>query len=163
MTSSSNGAAEARSFGADNAATLVRQLTAAGLYEDEASSLADLWKKELFGTTGLHVFYRIPQQEYDRCMPMTLTPKAESLVRVGLVFHGHCEPDLAQRVLALARLLDSDEFAVREKAQKELEGMGRAAYVHLVRLRKSPELPLEVRKRVEALLEKWDAQKAFPG
>ena len=36
----------------------VRQLTAAGLYEDEASSLAELWKKELFGTTGLHVFYR---------------------------------------------------------------------------------------------------------
>jgi len=40
--------------------------------------------------------------------------------------------------------------------------MGRAAYVHLVRLRKSPDLPLEVRKRVDALLEKWDASKAFP-
>ena len=52
-----------------------------------------------------------------------------SLVRVGLIYHGHCEPDLAERVLALAKLLDSDEFAVREKAQKELESMGRAAYV----------------------------------
>jgi hypothetical protein len=32
-----------------------------------------------------------------------------------------------------------------------------------VRLRKSPDLPLEVRKRIDTLLEKWDAQKAFPG
>ncbi len=94
---------------------------------------------------------------------MTLTPKPEALVRVGLIYHGHCEPDLAERVLTLAKLLDSDEFAVREKAQKELESMGRAAYVHLVRLRKSPDLPLEVRKRIDALLEKWDARQAFPG
>jgi hypothetical protein len=156
-------AADARSFTADNAATLVKQLTAAGLYEDEARSLVDLWKKEVFETTGLHVFYRIPQQEYEKCMPMTLTPKAETLVRVGLIYHGHCEPDLAERVLALVKLLDSEEFTVREKAQKELEGMGRAAYVHLVRLRKSPDLPLEVRKRIDALLEKWDARQAFPG
>ena len=71
--------------------------------------------------------------------------------------------DLAERVLTLVKLLDSDEFTVREKAQKELEGMGQAAYVHLVRLRKSPDLPLEVRKRIDALLEKWDARQAFPG
>jgi hypothetical protein len=156
-------AANAATFADDGAATLVKQLTAAGLYEDEARSLADLWKKELFETTGLHVFYRIPQEEYEKRLPMTLTPKAETLVRVGLVYHGHCEPDLAERVLVLAKLLDSDEFAVREKAQKQLEAMGRAAYVHLVRFRKSPDLPLEVRKRVDALLEKWDAGQAFPG
>jgi hypothetical protein len=156
-------AANAGTFVDDNASALVKQLTAAGLYEDEARSLADLRKKDMFETTGLHVFYRIPQEEYEKRLPMTLTPKAETLVRVGLIYHAHCEPDLAERVLALARLLDSDEFAVREKAQKQLESMGRAAYVHLIRLRKSPDLPLEVRKRVDALLEKWDAQKAFPG
>jgi hypothetical protein len=156
-------AANPATFADDNAAVLVKQLTAAGLFEDEALSLVDLRKKELFETTGLHVFYRIPQAEYEKRLPMTLTPLPRAVVRVGLIYHGHCEPDLAERVLALAKQLDSDEFAVREKAQKELESMGRAAYVHLVRLRKSPDLPLEVRKRVDALLEKWDAQMAFPG
>jgi hypothetical protein len=41
--------------------------------------------------------------------------------------------------------------------------MGRASYVHLVRLRKSSDLSIEVRRRIDALLEQWDARPAFPG
>jgi hypothetical protein len=156
-------AVKADTFADDCAATLVKQLVAAGLYEDEARSLADLRKKDLFETTGLHVYYRIPQEEYEKRLPMTLNPKPEALVRVGLIYHGHCEPDLAEKVLALAKLLDSEEFAVRDKAQKELAAMGRASYVHLVRLRKSSDLSIEVRRRIDALLEQWDARPAFPG
>jgi hypothetical protein len=155
-------AVDAAGFSEASAAVLVKQLTAAGLYEDEARSLADLWKKELFETTGLHVYYRIPQEEYEKRLPMTLTPKAETLVRVGLVYHGHCEPDLAERVLALAKLLDNEDFAVREKAQKDLERMGRGAHVELGRLRKTSNLSPEAQRRIDDLLEKWAAQKA-PG
>src|SRR5207302_2482038 len=41
-------AADAGTFTDASAATLLRQLVGAGLYEDEAGSLVDLWKKELF-------------------------------------------------------------------------------------------------------------------
>lgn len=153
--------AEPGKFAVTAAQTLVQQLTVAGLFEDEARSLADLWQTDLFETSGINVFYRLPQAEYDRRLPLTLTPAAEQLVRVGLVHHAHCEPDLAERVLKVVKQLDADDFATRQAAQKQLAEMGRAAYVHLARLRKT-ELPVEVRRRIDALVEKWETQKAFP-
>jgi hypothetical protein len=152
---------EASGFARRASDTLTKQLVAAGLLEDEAATLLSQWRKELFEEAGLHVFYRIPQEEYERRLPLTLTPRAESLVRVGLVHHGHVEPDLAERVLALARRLDDDDFEVREAAEKQLQALGRAAYVHLARLR-SADLPVEARRRVGRLLEQWDARAAIP-
>jgi hypothetical protein len=65
-------------------------------------------------------------------------------------------------VLALAKLLDHEEFAVRDRAQKDLEAMGRGAHVELARLLKTDKLTPEVRRRIDDLLVKWAAHKA-PG
>lgn len=46
-------------FASEAADTLTKQLVAAGLFKDEASSLTDLWQKRLFETPGLHLFYRL--------------------------------------------------------------------------------------------------------
>jgi len=81
-------------------------------------------------------------------------------VRVGLVQQPHCEPDLAERVARLARDLDDDDFQTRERAQKQLEEMGRAGFVHLRRLHEAAKDP-EVRHRLEQLLEKYDAERAL--
>jgi hypothetical protein len=140
--------------------TLVKQLTDAGLFKDEASSMVEISRRDLLETSGVTVFYRLPQEEYERRLPMTLTPKPESLVRVGLVHHAHCEPDFAARVKALVKQLDDDSFDKRQEAQKQLEAMGPAVTVHLARLRKG-ELSAEVSRRVDELISKWDAKKAF--
>ena len=145
---------------ADGIKTLVGQLKDAGLFEDEAASLVTLWTRDLFESDGVTLFYRLPQEEYERLLPLTLTPRPESLVRVGLVQHPYCEPGLAERVAALVKGLDSDDFDKREAAQKELETMGRAAYVHLLKLRGSITAP-EPKRRVELLLEKLDSQRAI--
>jgi hypothetical protein len=140
--------------------TLVRQLKDAGLFEDEAKSLVELCKHDLFFTEGLTLFYRLPQAEYERQMPMKMQPAPEKLVRVGLVLHPHLEPDLAERVAALVRDLDAQNYKTRQQAQKRLESLGQAAFVHLLRLhKKTPEL--EVRKRIERLLEKYDVRKSL--
>jgi hypothetical protein len=140
---------------------LLKQLKDAGLLEKEAASLVELWKQELFATEGVAVFYRLPQEEYDRLLPLTMTPRAEKIVRVGLVMHPHCEPDLGPKVAELVKQLNADDFAAREEAQKRLEKLGRAAYVHLIRMERESQ-PLEVRARLEKLLQKYDSQRGLP-
>jgi hypothetical protein len=140
--------------------TLTKQLKDAGLFEDEAKSLADVWKKDFFQADGLTLFFRLPQEEYEKLLPMKLKPRPEKLVRVGLVLHPHCEPDFAERVANLAAELGSNDFESRERAQKRLEEMGRAAFVHLKRLRGTIKSP-EAQRRLDELLAGFDAAKAI--
>jgi hypothetical protein len=139
---------------------LAKQLTDVGLFEDEAKSLAEVWKKDFFQADGLTLFFRLPQEEYEKLLPMKLKPRPEKLVRVGLVLHPHCEPDFADRVAALAKDLDDNEFDTRERAQNRLEDMGRAAFVHLRRLREKVK-SAEMKRRLDNLLDRHDAAKAI--
>jgi hypothetical protein len=148
-------------FASDASETLLKQLTGAGLNEDEAKSLVDLWRKEFFETPGLNLFYRVPQAEYDRLLPLTITPAPESVVRVGLVHHGHLEPDFAERILELVKKLDSPKFMERDGATKKLLATGPAALVQLQKILQRKDLSVDVRERVEALVKKWNAKSAF--
>lgn len=139
---------------------LVGQLTAAGLNEDEARSLANVWRPEFFEKEGLGVFYRLPQAVYDQVLPLTVTPTPAKTVRTLLVHHPHCEPDLAAKVMTLVKDLGSDQFAQRAEAQRRLSGLGRAAFVHLVRARKDAKDP-EVKGRLDKVLAEFEVEKAF--
>jgi hypothetical protein len=151
---------DASHFISEAGTTLTKQLAAAGLNEDEAKSLVDLWKKEMFETPGLHAFYRIPQEEYDRLLPLKIEPKADEVVRVGLIFHAHLEPNLPATVHDLVKLLDAPKFAVRDGARKKLLAIGPAALVHLQRL-KAKDLSTEVQQQVEALMKQWSTKSAL--
>jgi hypothetical protein len=148
-------------FAVQAAKKLTGQLVMAGLFEDEAQVLAELWKKELFEESGLHVCFRLPQEEYEQRLPMTLSPRPASLVRVGLVVQTYPDPTLAEKIAVLVKELDADDFAAREAAQKKLKGMGRGIYGHLLRLQKT-DLPAEARIRVRAVLAEIDSSLAFP-
>lgn len=139
---------------------LLTQLTGAGLHEDEAKAMAEVWKKDFFATEGLTLFYRLPQEQYDRLLPLTVTPRPEKVVRVMLVHHPHCEPDLAERVMALVRQLDSSSFQERLDAHRRLQALGRAAFVHLVRARNAKP-SLEVKSRLDKLLEEFESERGF--
>jgi hypothetical protein len=141
--------------------TLLKQLTGAGLNEDEARLLVDLWSKEMFETPGLCAFYRIPQEEYDARMPLAVTPQPEKVVRVGLIYHGHLEPDFAGRIVELVKQLDAPKFAERDAAAKKLVAIGPAALVHLQKLRTRKDLSIEVRERIDVLIKKWSAREAL--
>jgi RNA polymerase sigma factor (sigma-70 family) len=66
-----------------------------------------------------------------------------------------------KRLLRLTADLDSDEFATREKARKELEGLGeRAAGALAAAVKKKPSL--EAHRRLEALLDRLDRPAAEP-
>jgi hypothetical protein len=152
---------EAPSFAAQASGMLLKQLVAARLYEDEASSLVDLWRKDLFETPGLHLFFRLSQAEYESRMPMTIGPLPKEVVRVGLVFQGHLEPDFAERILELVKQFDSARFADRDAAMKKLLQIGPAALVQIQKLRGSRDLSVEVRERIDVLIKKWNAKEGF--
>jgi hypothetical protein len=146
---------------AENAGkALTAQLKDAGLNEDEAQSLTTIWADDFFHSAGVTVFYRLPQEEYDRLLPLTIKPRPEKVVRVGLIQQVSCEPELTERVARLVKQLDDDEFDKREAAQRELEKLGRAAYGELRRLRPTIFAP-EPKRRIDELLEKIDAQQAI--
>ncbi len=153
--------ADASRFVSENVEKLTAQLVAAGLFEDEAKLLVDTWKKDMFDTPGVNVYYRIPQSEYDARMPLTITPKPDSTVRIGLIYHGHLEPDFAERILELVKQFDSPRFADREAATRKLLQIGPAALVQLQRLRDRKDLSVEVRERIDVLIKKWNASDAF--
>ncbi len=152
---------DASRFASEAAGMLTKQLAAAGLFEDEAKSLVDLWKQELFETPGLSLFYRLSPEEYDARLPLTITPKPDSVVRVGLIHHGHLETDFAVRILELVKQLDAARFAERDAAMKKLLAIGPAALVQLQRLSERKDLSVEVRERIDALVKKWSAKEAF--
>jgi len=138
------------------AGKLIARLKAAGLFEDEAVSLLAVWKKEFFAGAGLAVIYRLPQDEYERRLPMTLNPKPETLVRVGLVHHHHSGSAVPQSLAATVAALDSEDFRTREAAEKKLAAAGKSIFASLVRLR-DREKNTEVRARLNRLLEKHES------
>ncbi|MCW8129311.1 MAG: hypothetical protein KIS92_02915 [Planctomycetota bacterium] len=109
-------------------AELTKRTQAAGLTAAEAASLVKVWREGLFEDDGLTVFYRIPRETYDAWLPLNATPAPKAIVRVGLVFHKHLEPELGARVDALIKQLASEQFEVREKAQAALAKIGGAAF-----------------------------------
>jgi hypothetical protein len=141
---------------------LLAQLKKTGLFADEAGSLVALWEKDLLQAEGLTLFYRFPQEEYDRQLPLTLTPRPEQLLRVGLAVHPHCEPDFAERVARLVRDLGSEEFTTRERAEAQLRALGRAAYGQLSRQSKSVKNP-EARLRLSRLLKRLESPRLAGG
>lgn len=152
---------EASSFPIEGSQILLKQLVDAGLFKDEAESLVDLWKKELFETPGVNLFFRLPQGEYDARLPLTISPKPAEVVRVGLVYQAHLEPDFARTILDLVKQLDSPRFTDRDLAFKKLRQIGPAALVQLQRLKDRKDLSVEVREKIDVLIKKWDAIEAF--
>jgi hypothetical protein len=142
------------------AKTLTAQLNAAGLNEDEAAALTRIWTGDFFASAGLSLFYRLPQEQYDRLLPLTVKPGPEKIVRVGLVQQIPFDNELADRIAKLVKQLDDDNFAKREAAQQQLAKLGPIALVYLQRLMKTI-TSAESKRRVEELLEKHDAQRAL--
>jgi hypothetical protein len=134
---------------------LTESLAAAGLNADEAGSVTAIWKKDFFEAPGLTLVYRIPQSVYDRMLPLTVDPRPETVVRVGLVHHVvGGDPALPARIAAIVQEFDAEDFDVREAATKRLAELGRAAVPHLIRLR-AGRLSAEARSRINGVLDRY--------
>lgn len=107
---------------ADLGAFLVKELTAAGLYEKEAKAMVKTWDSAWFGEEGTRLLYLVPRAKTDELLPLTMDPKPTELVRVLVGRHDFLTPE--QEAVAERELLRI------QAAQKELN----AAYTELNKL-----------------------------
>ncbi|NOY89770.1 MAG: hypothetical protein GXP55_01080 [Deltaproteobacteria bacterium] len=66
-------------------AELRSQLMARGLTAPEAQSLLVTWRHDLVEASGDRRIYFVDRADYDRMLPITISPAPRQLVRVGLV------------------------------------------------------------------------------
>ena len=78
---------------ADLGAFLVRELTAAGLYEKEAKAMVKTWDSAWFGEEGTRLLYLVPRSKTDELLPLTVDPKPTELVRVLVGRHDFLTPE----------------------------------------------------------------------
>jgi hypothetical protein len=66
-------------------ARLDDELQRRGLTSGEARSLLETWRDDLFSAAHMRAVYFVPRDDYDRMLPIRITPAPRELVRVGLV------------------------------------------------------------------------------
>ncbi|MBA4065943.1 MAG: hypothetical protein C0501_19940 [Isosphaera sp.] len=111
---------------AELAAFLVKELTAAGLYADEARAMVKSWDAAWFGEEGTRLLYLVPRSKTDELLPLTIDPKPAELVRVLVGRHDFLTPEQeasADATVARVRAAEAELNAARA----ELARLGRFA------------------------------------
>jgi hypothetical protein len=103
---------------------LVKNLTAAGLYEKEAKAMVKTWDSAWFGEEGTRLLYLVPRAKTDELLPLTMDPKPTELVRVLVGRHDFLTPEqeaTAEKEIKRLRAAQAEVNA----AYAELQKLGR--------------------------------------
>ncbi len=123
---------------AELGAYLVKALTAAGLYEKEATAMVQTWTDAWFGEEGTRLLYLVPRAKTDELLPIAIDPKPTELVRVLVGRHDFLTPE--------AEAIADRELQRLRAAQKEID----AANAALGKLgRFGPEAQQQAAKRLD--------------
>ena len=109
-----------------------RQWRAMGMTPAEAEAIVKVWKPDLLNTVGFLAVARMPADAYGKMFPLTVEPKPDELVRVGLVFdvlagqdtRAGWLPGLKATLDAWAKDLAAADYHRREAAAARFERMG---------------------------------------
>ncbi|HJZ55410.1 MAG TPA: hypothetical protein VKE74_10650 [Gemmataceae bacterium] len=115
---------EAENGSAELAEVMVKELTAAGLYEKEARAMVKTWNSAWFGENGTRLLYLVPRARTDELLPLTVDPKPTEVVRVLVGRHDFLTPEQeaeAERQVGRVRAARAELDA----AEKELSKIGR--------------------------------------
>jgi hypothetical protein len=103
---------------------LVKELTAAGLYEKEARAMVKTWDHAWFGEEGTRLLYLVPRAKTDEVLPITVDPMPAELVRVLVGRHDFLTPE--EEAMADQQLMRlSAAEAEAQAAREALGGLGR--------------------------------------
>lgn len=91
-----------------------------GLFEKEARAMVKTWQSDWFGEEGTRVLYLVPSAVTEAFLPMKVTPKPESLVRVLVGRHDVMTPEDERKLDQLIK--DYQEY------QKLRTKLGRYVY-----------------------------------
>jgi hypothetical protein len=108
------------------AEVLVKELSAAGLFEKEARAMVKTWGEAWFGENGTRLLYLLPRSKADELLPMAIDPKPTEIVRVMMGRHDFLTPEQeaqAERRVERTRRAQAELDAV----EKEMAHVGRFA------------------------------------
>lgn len=132
--------------------TIVKDLVASGLYQDESLAMVNTWKSGYFQTKGLRLLYVLPIQWTEELLPMKMKPTPKELVRtlVGRVEILTGEDD--KKILEFVNTkVKNDEVSPFDVNGREMKGLGHFPEPKLRRaleLNISEELKVKVNKLV---------------
>lgn len=112
---------------ADLAEALVKSLTTAGLFEQEARAMVKTWDSAWFGEDGTRLLYLVPRSRTDELLPLTIDPKPTELVRVLVGRHDFLTPEQeldAERQVTRLR----NARVETEAAEQQLQKIGRFSW-----------------------------------
>ncbi|MEO0479434.1 MAG: hypothetical protein AAF196_08140 [Planctomycetota bacterium] len=113
--------------------TIHEALVAQGLFEDEALAMVRTWSRQWFRSQGHRVIYLVPRSSVESRLPLMVNPAPDSMVRVLVGRLEFLTPEREAAVNIALRERSDDDPAVREGAEKVLEGLGRFLEPHLRR------------------------------
>jgi hypothetical protein len=108
----------------DLAGVIVKELTAAGLYEREARAMVKTWNAAWFTEEGTRLLYLVPRARTDELLPLTIEPKPTEIVRVLVGRHDFLTPEQESNAeLQMAKIQRAQ--AELTAAEKDLSRIGR--------------------------------------
>jgi len=108
----------------DLAEAMVKELTAAGLFEKEARAMVKTWDSAWFGEAGTRLLYLVPRAKTDELLPLTISPKPTEVTRVLVGRHDFLTPEqeaVAEKLVKRSRAARAELNA----AESELQKIGR--------------------------------------
>jgi hypothetical protein len=108
--------------------TLVRLLTAKGLFEKEARAMVKTWRSAWFGEEGTRVLYVLPEKLTEQLLPLKVEPRPRAVVRALVGRHDVLTPEREEQITAWVGQLKRPQGhtdAVGQAAAKQMQKLGR--------------------------------------
>jgi hypothetical protein len=136
-----------------------KQWEQCGLTAEESTAVVETWKPDLLHRLGFILISLMPADAYEEMFPLTITPKPDKLVRVGMVFDtlpGENErlgwlPGMRKSLEPLIQELSNDDFDVRRKAEEKMVAKGDILRPLLEELSQSKDA--ELRERATSVIQ----------
>lgn len=112
-------------------AEVMRELTNAGLYPDEARAMVATWSRSWFQSDGSRVIYLLPRQQVDEVLPLNLQPQPKEVLRVLVGRHEYITPEVSDGVERALRQCSAPDEATRQSGEAALQALGRFLEPHL--------------------------------
>ncbi|MBI2824060.1 MAG: hypothetical protein HYX69_05125 [Planctomycetia bacterium] len=109
------------------AEAVVRELTAAGLYEKEALAMVNTWRSSWFGENGTRLLYLVPGALTDELLPLAVDPAPDERVRVLVGRLETLTPEDCRRLVQALAGGGPGETPAADAVKAELASMGRFA------------------------------------
>jgi hypothetical protein len=109
------------------AEAMVRELTAAGLYEKEAWAMVNTWRSSWFGENGTRLLYLVPGSLTEKLLPLTIEPAPTERVRVLVGRLETITPEDGWRLVDALGSSDRSETRTADAITAELSSLGRFA------------------------------------